>query len=391
LGKLNPYKLKANASGQTVICMLVHSIYENDSRVKRTAASLVNFGYEVHVFALWPNINSYERVIDGVNVSQLSIKYSRGKKRFISMMWEANKAVRNSLLNPDVIHAHDLDMLLPAVYLSKKYRAKLIYDSHEWYTESVHLIGRHKEREIWSFIERNFISNCDKIITVNESIASLFKQRYGLHEEVISIRNFDQIPNVSSSISDRIITKIDSFKSSHKLIVVYGGYIQKGRGLSLLINNLKNHDNIGVIIAGDGEYKHELTSIIERLGLQNQVLFTGLLPLNELYYCYKKADLGYCYIEPLSKSYELALPNKLSQYVQCELAVLGSNLPEIAYLIEKYQVGLVAKNDADFENTLTRIVTDLSHFKKKSKEVSSEFSWEKESLKLQQTYKDLLN
>jgi len=114
----------------------------NDSRVKRSATSLVKFGYDVHVFAFWPSCDSFEKTIDGVKIYQQSLAYSGGKKRFLAMMWAAKNAVQNSTLKPDIIHTHDLDTLIPAVYLAKKFKTKLIYDSHEWNTGSIHLINK---------------------------------------------------------------------------------------------------------------------------------------------------------------------------------------------------------------------------------------------------------
>lgn len=370
------------------VCMLVHSVYANDSRVKRTAESLVKFGYSVNVFAFWPNTTHYESTIEGVHVRQSSLIYTNGKKRFISMMWLAKKAVEESNLPVSIIHAHDLDMLAPAVYLAKKFSAKLIYDSHEWYTGSVHLINRKKEQLIWSFIEKILIKNCDEIITVNESIATLFQQTYSIKKKVWSVRNFDEMPLIKNAqISNKLISSVSSFKNKEfNQLIIYGGYLQKGRGLISLLKTLTDFPKVGIIIAGEGSLKNELINVIDNYGINDQVLFTGQLPLHELYYCYRQADIGYCYIEPISKSYELALPNKLSQYIQSELAVIGSNLPEIALLINKYKVGLVVENETELKENLIKITEKLDLYKSNSKKYSHKFSWESETKVLKEVY-----
>lgn len=373
------------------VCMLVHNIYLNDSRVKRSAISLAEFGYDVHVFAFWPDCQNQIFEDNKVKIYQYSLKYLSGKKRFAEMMWTAKKVVTEASLDIDIIHAHDLDTLLPAFYLSKKYDAKIIYDSHEWYTGSVHLVNKRKETIIWSLIEKLLIPYCHQIITVNNSIAKLFKEKYKLKNNVHVLRNFDNIPSSDIKINKDLYDRVNNFKKKFKNTIVYGGYIQKGRGLTLLVKALKEIPSLGLIVAGDGAYMSNLTDEISTLGLKNQVLMTGMLPMNELYYCYRSADIGYCYYEPLSKNHKLSLPNKLSQYIQSGLALIASDSVEIATLINQYKVGLVAKNDAEINSTISQLLENLEEFKASSLRYAKHFSWEIESEKLKLVYNLLSN
>lgn len=368
------------------VCMLVHNIYMNDSRVKRCAISLVHFGYDVHVFAFWPNCDNEIFTDNNVKVYQYSLKNMSGKKRFAEMMWKAKKTVLSINIEAAIIHAHDLDTLLPAFYLSKKFNAKLIYDSHEWYTGSVHLVNKKKETIIWSILEKLLIPHCNQIITVNNSIAALFNEKYNLQGNVHVLRNFDNMPIFDANISEDLNNKIYSFKKKFTHTIIYGGYIQKGRGLSLLIKSLKKIPSVGLIIAGDGAFMNELKNEIAAMGLGTQVLMTGMLPMNELYFCYKSADIGYCYYEPLSKNHKLSLPNKLSQYIQSGLAVIASDSVEIASLIHQYNVGLVVKNEKEMKTTISELIKNLGVYKATSLNYATHFSWEKESEKLKQIY-----
>jgi glycosyltransferase involved in cell wall biosynthesis len=54
------------------------------------------------------------------------------------------------------------------------------------------------------------------------------------------------------------------------------------------------------------------------------------------------ATLGLMLIEPVCRSYELTLPNKLFEYAQAGLPILTSDLPVIGVLVEREQLGEVA-------------------------------------------------
>jgi glycosyltransferase involved in cell wall biosynthesis len=51
------------------------------------------------------------------------------------------------------------------------------------------------------------------------------------------------------------------------------------------------------------------------------------------------ADLGLMLIEPVCRSYELTLPNKLFEYAAAGLPILASNLPVISRVVVYEQIG----------------------------------------------------
>jgi glycosyltransferase involved in cell wall biosynthesis len=57
------------------------------------------------------------------------------------------------------------------------------------------------------------------------------------------------------------------------------------------------------------------------------------------------ADVGLCFIENVSLSDYLCLPNKLFEYAFANLAVLASDFPEIRRTVEQYALGSVCQPD----------------------------------------------
>ncbi|TNF50590.1 MAG: glycosyltransferase, partial [Bacteroidetes bacterium] len=85
----------------------------------------------------------------------------------------------------NVLVSNDLDTLL-ANYLAHKLKGgKLVYDSHEFYTEVPELVSRPGVRRIWLSIEKWIFPKLKLVYTVNESIADAYNERYGLLPKVV--------------------------------------------------------------------------------------------------------------------------------------------------------------------------------------------------------------
>lgn len=383
-----------NLELRTDVLMLVHSIYSNDSRVRRSVRTLVNQGYTVYVIALWPIASSVEAEWvshqDGCSLLQIGLKHASGKARFIEMMQKAHQ-VAKKFKAIRCLHAHDLDALLPAAAIAKEKKAALIYDAHEWYTGSIHTQHRWFTRSIWKLLEWWLLPQVDELITVNQSIATLFEQHYGsrLKEKVHVVRNFDE--PVAHEAEPLVPEAFKAFASKFEHLLAYGGYLQKGRGLEESILALKQlPETVGLFIAGEGSLRASLEQLCLSHKLQHRVLFTGLLSLEDLYAHYRYADIGLCFIEAASESYRLSLPNKLSQYALSGIAIVGSQLPEIERIIHQYELGLCSSTGSEMASVIKEVIDKLDIFKKNSRKAAHDLTWLKEQHRLVQVYHKVL-
>lgn len=229
----------------------------------------------------------------------------------------------------NLLLSNDLDTL-PANFLASRLRKKpLIYDSHEYFTEMPELLHRPKVREFWAWLERKMLPHTDLAYTVCRSIADIYTKRSG--------REFHVIRNVPYTIHD--VQKTPVLKESD--MVLYQGALNIGRGLEQVILAMKHLSGVRLVIAGDGDIRTYLEDLVRKEGLVSRVLFAGRLPLEELAVLTKKASLGLSVEEDLGLNYRFALPNKLFDYIQSRVPVLVTDLPEMASLVNRYQIGLV--------------------------------------------------
>ena len=108
-----------------------------DTRVYREAMSLVNFGFEVTVFCWARRMDKYETKWEdernGIKVVRIFEDLEGG---FLSKVRSFKRAMKQLEVKieeykPDIIHAHDLEVLDVAVNVKRITNAKVIFDSHE--------------------------------------------------------------------------------------------------------------------------------------------------------------------------------------------------------------------------------------------------------------------
>jgi hypothetical protein len=115
--------------------------------------------------------------------------------------------------NVDVLWSNDLDTLL-ANHLAAKFKNKrLIYDSHEYFTEVPELINRPKIQKIWKRIERKILPQLKDVFTVSQSIGDLYKKEYNI--DVKLLRN---VP-----LQNKETVNVENIKIEGKKILIYQG------------------------------------------------------------------------------------------------------------------------------------------------------------------------
>ncbi len=246
---------------------------------------------------------------------------------------------------PALIISNDLDTL-PASYTASRLRkVKLIYDSHELFTQVPELINRKRVQKIWKRIEYFYITRLEHAVTVNYSISTIYRRLYKTRFSVVRNVSARRVPEVQKAIREEY---------PGKQLIIYQGALNIGRGLELMILAMKHVDDAVFIIAGIGDIDDTLRSMVKRLKLEEKVVFKGRLLSDQLFPLTMSCDLGISLEEDLGLNYRYALPNKLFDYIQCRIPVLCSALPEMSRIVRAYGVG-VATDERDSKK-LARII-----------------------------------
>jgi glycosyltransferase involved in cell wall biosynthesis len=286
----------------------------------------------------------------------------------------------------DVLHANDLDTLLPNYLASKLRGIPLVYDSHEYFTGVPEIQHRKLVKWVWVTLERLLFPRLKYVFTVNDSIAELYKSEYG--KAIHVMRN---IPT-SSPLKSPLTKEQLGLPMDKRILILQGAGINVDRGAEELLESVALSNDYFLIIAGSGDVIEALQHRAHKSDLLNKVLFTGKLPYVEMMQYTQCADVGLTLDKPLNINYQLSLPNKLFDYIKANVPVVSSDLVELKKIIQHYQIGAIIPSHEPLTilNVLDSLFDDegkLTTMKANTKLALEQLSWENEVLALVEIYR----
>jgi len=355
-----------------------------DQRVKKVCDTLISEGFDVLLIG--------RKLPQSLPINR---DYKTYRMRLIfrkSFFFYAEYNIRlflKLLFTPkDILLSNDLDTLLPNYLIAKLFNKKLVYDSHELFTEVPELIHRPLVQKVWLRIEAYIFPKLKNIITVNQVIADIYSQKYLVPVHVI--RNISQ--QLPAFVPDHELAQ--KVKGNRKMLILQGSGINKDRGAEEAVTMMQYLENILLVIVGGGDVFEDLKVIIKDLNMQDKVLIVGKLPYNNLLKYTQIADLGLSLDKGTNLNYEYSLPNKVFDYIQCRIPLLVSNRQVVAKLVRDNDIGFVfEKHDPkEMAEIVKAIFADekrLKRWENNLKKVSEKYSWENESKKLKKIYSEL--
>ena len=290
----------------------------------------------------------------------------------------------------DIFVTNDLDTLLPNFIISRLKKSVLFYDSHEYFTEVPELVARPHIRNFWLSIEKFVFPKLKNVFTVNESIASIYTEKYKVPVSVVRNLPFRSVSKFSSVTRDGLGLPIDK-----KIFLFQGAGINIDRGAEEAIEAIAKTENAALLFIGGGDVLSLLKEKVKAMKIAEKVFFLPKQPMEILYQYTSLADFGLTLDKDTNLNYRFSLPNKLFDYIQAGLPVLASDLPEVRKIIDQYKIGKIAPSTSvtDIAATMKQMISDDHQFvlwKENLKIAASELCWENEEKKLLQIFKDVI-
>jgi glycosyltransferase involved in cell wall biosynthesis len=353
-----------------------------DQRVHKVCTFLVEQGYQVTLVGrLRKNSPALEK--RNYKTKRLKLLFEKGPLFYAAL----NFRLFLFLLfrRTDILVSNDLDTLL-ANYAVHKFKpgSRLVYDSHEYFTEVPELINRPKTRAVWLGIESWIFPKLKSIYTVNQSIADIYSKKYGVPVKVVR--------NISRSWDQRaVLSKQElGIPESKQLIILQGAGINIHRGAEEAVEAMSSIDAI-LMIVGDGDVIPELKKRVTELNLTDKVLFFGKQPYDRMMLYTSYADIGLTLDHGNNQNYALSLPNKVFDYMHAGTAIVATPISAVKELIEKYELGVVM-DELTVEkliHTIHELINDpvaLKRYSENCKTASKTENWETECLTLAEIY-----
>jgi glycosyltransferase involved in cell wall biosynthesis len=285
----------------------------------------------------------------------------------------------------DLLVSNDLDTLL-ANYMASRFKrnCRLVYDSHELFTEVPELIDRPSVQRVWTRIEEWIFPKLETIYTVNDSIAEIYSNKYKKQVHVVR--------NVSPKWEGKDVPLKETLglPVNKTLIIMQGAGINVERGGEEAVEAMKDLDAV-LVFVGDGDVVPQLKDRVEELQLGSKVLFFDKRPFNEMMYYTYHADIGLTLDKPRSLNYKFSLPNKVFDYIHAHTTIVATDIKEVRKVIEKYEIGAIVEpfSEITLASTLESLIKDQAQLEKMKKNTLAAAAiehWEKEKETLKIIY-----
>jgi glycosyltransferase involved in cell wall biosynthesis len=358
-----------------IIVSVTNDLY-TDQRVSKVCNSLDNAGYDI--LLIGRKLKNSKQLNRNYKTKRIKLLFNKSALFYI----EYNIRLFFILLfsKKDILLSNDLDTLL-ANYLVRFFQnKKLVYDSHELFSEIPEIIHRPFVKKCWTNLEKWILPKLQNNYTVCNSIANYYNDKYKTNFETII-----NLPNKKNSKLGEF-----PFNITNKKIIIYQGAVNIGRGLELMLETMKYLNNSVFIIIGDGDILSNLKKEVAEKKLNDKVYFLGKVSPTKLQTLTPLANLGLSIEEDLGLNYRFALPNKIFDYIQAEVPILVSDLPEMRKVVLDYNVGSIIenRNPKKLANQIEKILE--KDFLTKLQIAKSELIWENQEEKLLSIFKNVV-
>lgn len=348
-----------------------------DQRVQRTASVLSEQGFHVVLFG--------RKLRNSPPVHQLPCETRRIRMIFTKgplFYFFFNIRLFFFLLSKkaDLLFANDLDTLYPNYLVSRIKKLALIYDSHEIFCEVPELKHTPLKKRIWERLEKKIVPHLKHCITVNQSIAGFFYQKYGVCFQVV--RN---IPESVTGFTPKSRKEL-KIPEDKTILILQGAGINVQRGAEELIEAMKSVQHAHLFIIGGGDVFDKLRYQVFENKLESKITILSKMPKSELLHYTYNADIGISIDKDTNLNYHFSLPNKIFDYLQAHLAILASRLPEIENLIKHYDTGCFIHHHepGHIAERINFMIESgqISKWKENTHKAISENNWDSEKEKL---------
>ena len=361
-----------------IICAVTNDLIQ-DQRMDRICRSLMEMDYKV---SLWgrKKPGSLSLQDKAYRQRRFAVFFHKGPAFYLE--YNIRFCLAAISARPHIIYAVDTDTLPGAWLASRITGAKLVFDAHEYFTEVPELQHSPFKRKIWTLVERFTIPAAHVHVTVSNSLANIFAERYG--------RKFHVIRNVPEKSSKTQVAKIYD-----KPYILYQGVLNEGRGLEAIIEAMALLPDIELRIVGWGDIGNALQEQAKKSIAAKRIHFMGWLTPPELQQVTAGAVLGLNILDGKSKSYQYSLANKFFDYMHAGIPSLNMDFPEYRYIIDQFLVGFLV-NTLDPESLaqyISEIIVDeaqLQVMRTVCEEASQVFCWEQESLILKELFQSFI-
>lgn len=395
----------AGNEGQKLIASIVLNGVVGDSRVIKTAKAAEAAGYKAVLFGLGNNLEPQEIDIEGTRVILVRNPaldliergmWSSTYKPFGLMVDLAAEAIAAEILRiqPDLVHSHDMRGLKVGALAARALAAHgkpvpWVHDLHEYVAGLTTLPPEAVAPCVED--ERLYLRQPDHLITVSPALADVLSSEHLLEVPPTVVLNAPEYrPEFDESAPD--VKSAIGLGRDSKLVIYVGG-AKKERGCETIVRAVATLPDVHLcFVSNSDRYVEKLRKIGARLGMASRFHTHPYVASDQVTTFIRTADVGTHGLTHYPNG-EVALPNKLFEYLQAGIPMVLSDVASMKVFLEEHGVGRVfeAENETSCAHAIKTALSDAEDIRNRiTVDMKRRYSWQAQAEKIAAIYTDLL-
>ncbi len=335
---------------------------------------LERLGHKVYIFTVTnPQVqrNSERNVIRFASVPFVLM---RERRLGCPVFRHIKKRIRS--LNLDLIHTQTEFVMghlgrRMAVYLNIPH-IHTYHTIYEDYTHYLKIPGNTGFKGVIRRFSRHCCERADMVIVPTEKVEKLLRE-YRVDKKIKVIPSGINLQKFLTCDKERVNSLIKKYDLDNKNVLIYIGRISKEKGLAKLIDYysrlIKADCRAVLVIVGDGPEMPELKKLAGYYGLNDKIIFTGMVPWSEIedYYALGNIFVSASTSETQGLTYAEALASGLPLLVRaddCLDNILVSGVNGVGFtafedFINGYNKLMADSNNPEFKNKIRQSIISL--------------------------------
>jgi len=288
--------------------------------------------------------------------------------------------VKLLVYRPKVIHACDLDTLLPCYIYKILFRKKLVFDVFDRYAMALIPLRFKRLYFLINFFEEFFSKHSDALIIAGgEKVLETFEKRPKHFSVLMNCPEDYKLHNMKSNLE---------FEDNYFKIIYTGG-VRKDRSLLNVAEAIRGLNSIHFVIAGPIIDN----AVFQKMQEVPNVKYQGLLEPREALLLEARSNIMVALYDPIIPWNNITLPNKLFEAMMCKIPIITNVAPEI---VNETGCGIIVEYDnvAQLKESIIKLRDDPNLRKRLAengrKAFLEKYNWDIMEQRLYKIYEDLI-
>lgn len=324
-------------------------------------------GHEVYVFttskSIQPNDNQTLYMLNSI-----PLLIAKQYKNRIATFYSREIAKQIKELNLDIVHTQsEFSIGAFGKIISRKYNIPFIHTYHTMWEDYVHYISPIKGRNIHlkrfaRNLSRAFVRKAECVITPSNKTAKYLKYKCNVKNKPIYIvpTGIDIVPFKRTNFTEESRNELKEslgIKPNEK-VILFLGRVANEKSIDVIMDSMpaifKEHPEYKFLIVGDGPSKKDLEEQAKKLNIQDNVIFTGKIPWNEVPKYYNLGDVF------VNASITETQGLTFIEAMAAEVPIVAKYAPNLSEFIHTNKNGILIKKNSDFKNAIIKVLTNDS-------------------------------